>query len=299
MPRSTRFRRSYAVAAALALSLPLAACGDDDDDVASPSTGDPPAATTAGNKELVVFAAASLTETFTELGKQFEAGHPGVKVTFSFGSSSTLATQINEGAPVDVFAAASPATMKTVTDAGNAEGTPEVFVRNLLEIAVPAGNPGEVEGLEDFAKEDLDIALCASEVPCGAAADKVFTAADIDPKPDTRESDVKATLTKVELGEVDAALVYRTDVNSAGDKVEGIEFDEAEDAINDYLIVALKEAEEADLAAEWVEFISSDEAQEVLEEAGFQPAEAPAEASTEPSAEPSESSTGPSAEPSS
>lgn len=278
MPRSMRFRRSYAVATALALCLPLAACANDDDD-ASPSTADTPAATA---RELVVFAAASLTETFTELGKQFEAEHPGVTVTFSFGSSSTLATQINEGAPVDVFAAASPATMKAVTDAGNAAGTPEIFVRNLLEIAVPAGNPGEVEGLEDFAKEDLDIALCASEVPCGAAADKVFTAAGIEPEPDTRESDVKATLTKVELGEVDAALVYRTDANSAGDKVEGIEFEEAKEAINDYLIVALQDAEEADLAADWVDFISSDDAREVLEEAGFEPAEASADASAEP-----------------
>jgi molybdate transport system substrate-binding protein len=285
MSHSLPFRRRCAAVAVVALALPLAACSNDDDETASPS-GESTSAGAGGEQELVVFAAASLTDTFTGLGKQFEAEHPGVTVTFSFGSSSTLATQINEDAPVDVFAAASPATMKTVTDAGKAEDTPEVFVRNLLEIAVPAGNPGEVEGLEDFAKDDLDIALCASEVPCGAAADKVFTAAGIEPKPDTRESDVKATLTKVELGEVDAALVYRTDVNSAGDKVEGIEFDEAEDAINDYLIVALKEAEEADLAAEWVEFISSDEAQEVLEEAGFEPAEAPDDASTEPSASP-------------
>lgn len=285
MLRSFPYRRSCATIAAVALSLPLAACSNDDDETASPSGGSPSAAP-AREQELVVFAAASLTDTFTELGERFEAENPGVTVTFSFGSSATLATQINEGAPVDVFASASPATMQTVTDAGNGEGTAAVFARNLLEIAVPAGNPGEVDGLDDFADPDLDIALCASEVPCGAAADKVFAAADIEPRPDTRESDVRATLTKVELGEVDAALVYRTDVDSANGKVEGIEFDEAEEAINDYLIVALKEAEEPGLAADWVEFIQSGEAQAVLEEAGFDPVEAPSDASTEPSASP-------------
>lgn len=285
MPRSLRFRRSSAVAAALALALPLAACGDDDDPVASPSGEDTPA---PSSKELVVFAAASLTESFTELAEKFEAENPGVQVTFNFGSSGTLATQINEGAPADVFASASPATMTPVTDAGNGAGTAVTFVKNRLEIAVPAGNPGEVEGLEDFADDSLDIALCATTAPCGSAADKLFTAAKITPKPDTREADVKAVLTKVEAGEVDAALVYHTDVLSAADgKVEGIEFDESDLAINDYLITALKDSDEPDLAVDWVEFIQSDDAQAVLEEAGFEPAEG----SSGPSASASPSST--------
>ena len=286
MLRSLQFRHGFATIAAVALALPLSACSDGDDEAASPP-GVSTSAGAGGKQELVVFAAASLTDTFTELGKQFEAENPGVTVTFSFGSSATLATQINEGAPVDVFAAASLATMERVTDAGNGEGTAAIFARNLLEIAVPAGNPGEVDGLDDFANSDLDIALCASEVPCGAAADAVFAAADIDPRPDTRESDVKATLTKVELGEVDAALVYRTDIDSAGGKVEGIEFDEAAEAINDYLITALKDADEPDLAAAWVEFVQSEKAQDVLIDAGFEPTEGSDEASTEPSSEPS------------
>ncbi len=271
--RTMSHRRTAAVVAALALSLPLAACSDGDKVAAPPAaqqSATASASPAAKPGEIVVFAAASLTETFTELGKNFEAANPGSKITFQFGSSATLATQINSGAPADVFAAASPATMKTVTDAGNGEGTPVTFVKNTLEIAVPAGNPGKVDALADFAEESLDIALCAPEVPCGAAADKVFTAAGVTPKPDTRESDVKAVLTKVELGEVDAALVYKTDVLAAGEKVEGIEFPEADTAVNDYPIVALSESDDKDLATRWVEFITSDEAAQVLEDAGFQ-----------------------------
>jgi molybdate transport system substrate-binding protein len=288
MSRSLRFRRGCAVVAALALALPLAACSDDDDPIASPSGQDTP----ASSKELVVFAAASLTGTFTELGKTFEAAHPGTKVTFNFGSSGTLATQINEGAPADVFASASPATMKTVTDAGNGAGTAVTFVKNRLEIAVPIGNPGKVEGLDDFTKDDLDIALCASTAPCGAAADKVFTAANLTPKPDTREADVKAVMTKVEAGEVDAALVYHTDVLAAtAGKVEGIKFDESDEAINDYLISALKESDEPDLAADWVEFVQTDEALNVLTEAGFETGEDSSDASASPSSSASPSAT--------
>jgi len=292
MHHSLRLKRGLAVAAALALAVPLAACSDDDNDTATPAATS--SATSDGSKELTVFAAASLTETFTDLGHKFEAAHSGTKVTFNFGSSATLATQINEGAPADVFAAASPTTMKTVTDAGNGEGTPVTFVRNKLEIAVPSGNPGKVEGLDDFAKDDLDIALCDVSVPCGAAADKAFAAAGITPKPDTRETDVKATLTKVELGEVDAALVYQTDVNASNKanpgKVEGINFPEADKAINDYQIVALKDSDVSDLAADWVDYISTSEAQTVLTAAGFQPGGASASTSATPSTEPTESS---------
>lgn len=289
MPR-TSTRRAAALAITLALSASLTACGSKDDDkpaavdTAEPVESTAPSATPAvtpsatasssskANGEIVVFAAASLTDTFTGLGKKFEAAHPGVKVKFQFASSATLATQITEAAPADVFAAASPATMKTVTDAGDAEGTPEVFVKNRLEIATPKDNPGKVTGLSDFTKKDLDIVLCAAAVPCGVAADKVFTAAGITPEVDSREADVKAVLAKVELGETDAALVYKTDVLAAEDKVTGIEFPEAEKAINDYPIVALKESKNADTAEAWVDYILSDEAQQVLEDAGFETA---------------------------
>ncbi|NYD66996.1 molybdate ABC transporter substrate-binding protein [Agromyces atrinae] len=235
-----------------------------------------PAATTAPTAtadalsgEVIVFAAASLTGSFEELAADFEAEHPGVTVTLNFGGSSALAEQITSGAPADVFAAASPATMQTVVDAGDAAGEPEVFVTNMLEIAVPAGNPGGVEGLTDFTDESRTIALCAPEVPCGAASEKVFAAAGLTPAPDTLEQDVKAALTKVRLGEVDAALVYRTDVLAAGDEVEGIEFAEAEGAINDYPIVRLTESPTPDAADAFIAFVRGERGAEVLGAAGF------------------------------
>ncbi|TKK86332.1 molybdate ABC transporter substrate-binding protein [Herbidospora galbida] len=216
---------------------------------------------------LTVFAAASLTETFTELGKRFEAAHPGTKVTFNFGSSSTLAQQIVQGAPAGVFAAASPATMKTVADAGLA-GTPTVFVQNKLEIAVPPDNPAEVENLKDLTDPRVKVALCAEQVPCGAAAAKALGAAGLTVTPVTLEQDVKATLTKVELGEVDAALVYKTDVIASGGKVTGIPFPEADQAVNDYPIATLKDA--PDLARRFVELVLSQQGRDVLTKAGFE-----------------------------
>lgn len=218
---------------------------------------------------LVVDAAASLTETFQKLGDEFHAKNPGVTVTFNFGGSSALAAQIVSGAPVDIFASASPATMKTVTDAAATSADPVVFVRNRLEIAVPAANPGKITGLKDFTDQAKKIALCAPEVPCGAAAVKVFTTAGLTAAPDTLELDVKAALTKVQLGEVDAALVYRTDVKAAGDKVKGIAFPEADTAINDYLIAPLKASSNQKLAAAFVGWILSSNGQKVLGSAGF------------------------------
>ena len=228
----TMLARRPLSALAAVLLIVLAGCGGNEP--AAPTSGASSAASSAPAAPITVFAAASLTEAFTEIGTAFQA-ESGSTVTFNFGSSATLATQINQGAPADVFAAASPATMKTVTDAGNATG-PVNFVSNTLQIAVPTGNPGKITGLEDFADESKRIAICAPQVPCGAAAEKVFAAAKITPKPDTLEQDVKAALTKVAADEVDAALVYRTDVISAPEKVEGIDFPEAGQAVNQYPI---------------------------------------------------------------
>jgi molybdate transport system substrate-binding protein len=216
---------------------------------------------------ITVFAAASLTESFQRLGEEFEAAHPGTKVTFNFGGSSALAQQINQGAPADVFASAAPANMKQVTDTGAITAAPATFAKNTLQIAVPRGNPGKVTGLADFAKADLKIALCAEQVPCGAAAKKVFAAAGVTPAPDTLEQDVKAVLTKVSLGEVDAALVYRTDIRAAGAKVEGEDFAEASSAVNDYPIAPLAKAPAA--AKDFVNFVLSERGRAVLTEAGF------------------------------
>ncbi|MGW0481535.1 molybdate ABC transporter substrate-binding protein [Nonomuraea sp. NPDC003214] len=211
--------------------------------------------------ELTVFAAASLTGTFTELGAAFEAGHPGVRVRFNFGASATLAQQIVQGAPVDVFASASPATMKAATD-----GKAVTFARNRLRIAVPVANPAGVDELADLADPRVKVALCAEQVPCGAAAVKALEAAGVKVTPVTLERDVKATLTKVELGEVDAALVYRTDVAAAAGRVTGIDFPEAAQAVNDYPIAALT----AGPAAEFVELVRSERGRDVLTRAGFE-----------------------------
>ena len=219
--------------------------------------------------EISVFAAASLTESFTQIGRDFQVAHSGVKVKFNFGGSSALAQQINQGAPADVFASAAPANMKQVTDTGAVTAGPVTFVRNRLEIAVPAGNPGKVIGLADFGRAELKIALCAEQVPCGAAAKKVFQAAGITAKPDTLEQDVKAVLTKVSLGEVDAALVYRTDVKAAGAKVEGIEFAEAGKAVNDYPIATVAKAPNPAGAKAFVDYVLSDKGRSVLSQAGF------------------------------
>ncbi|GAA3036002.1 molybdate ABC transporter substrate-binding protein [Actinokineospora globicatena] len=212
-----------------------------------------------------MFAAASLTEAFTTLGKEFETANPGVQVAFNFAGSSALAQQINQGAPADVFASAAPANMQQVGDAKE----PVTFAKNQLEIAVPKGNPGKVTGLANFADESLDIALCAEQVPCGAAAKKALAAAGITAKPDTLEQDVKAALTKVRLGEVDAALVYRTDVKAAGAEVEGIDFPEAAKAVNDYPIAVLGKAPNSAQAKAFVDFVRSDRGKAVLAEAGF------------------------------
>ncbi|WP_063127740.1 molybdate ABC transporter substrate-binding protein [Nocardia fusca] len=218
---------------------------------------------------VTVFAAASLTETFTTLGEQFEQTHPGVDVVFGFGGSSALAEQIGQGAPADVFASAAPRNMEQVIESGDITAGPVTFVSNRLEIAVPAGNPGSISGLADFGRPGPRIALCAEQVPCGAAADKVFAAAGVTPRPDTREPDVKAVLTKVTLGEVDAALVYRTDVRAAGDEITGIEFPESAQAINDYPIAPVAQAPNPAAAAAFVAFVLSPQARTVFTTAGF------------------------------
>jgi molybdate transport system substrate-binding protein len=219
---------------------------------------------------ITVLAAASLTESFTTIGKDFEAAHPGTTVTFSFGGSAQLATQITSGAPADVFAAASPATMKTVTDAGGADGPERVFARNQLVIAVEKGNPQTVRTLADLMRPGLKVALCAEQVPCGAAAKKALDAAGTTLTPVTLEQDVKAALSKLKLGEVDAALVYRTDARAAQADVEGIEFPESADAINDYPVVVLNTATDVVGANAFVAYVLSDAAGAVLTRAGFQ-----------------------------
>ncbi|WP_372451860.1 molybdate ABC transporter substrate-binding protein [Catellatospora tritici] len=256
--------RTALAAVSLVAATALAACGSD--------TPQPDASGSAAgiSGDVTVFAASSLTESFKQIGKDFEAAHPGTKVTFNFAGSSALATQIIQGAPADIFAAASPATMKTVTDAGDAAGTPTVFVKNQLVIAVPKLNPKGVTGLADLTKPGLKVALCAEQVPCGAAAKKALDAAGVRLTPVTLEQEVKGALQKVKLGEVDAALVYRTDTQAAANDVDGIEFPESAKAINDYPVVLLKNAPNETAAQAFLDYLQTGPAKAVLGAAGFQ-----------------------------
>jgi len=253
------------VAALVAVAgLAMAGCGN---------SGDPAPGGSADGRvtgTVTVFAAASLTESFTRLGADFEAANPGSTVTFNFAGSSALANQVNQGAPADVFASAAPRNMTTVTEAGNADGTPVTFARNQLVIAVPAGNPKAVTGLADLTRRGVKVALCADQVPCGAAARSALDAAGVALTPVTLEQDVRGALAKVKLGEVDAALVYRTDARAASADVTGVEFPESARAVNDYPIVALKDAPNPAGARAFVAYVRSAPAQAILAEAGFQ-----------------------------
>ncbi|MBO0850447.1 MAG: molybdate ABC transporter substrate-binding protein [Pseudonocardia sp.] len=251
-----------ALAGGLLASALVAGCGGGGS--SRPAAGAP-----AATKTLTVSAAASLTDVFNQLGKTFEAQNPGASVRFNYGGSSDLAQQIVNGAPADVFAAANTSTMATVTKAGQANGQPSVFVTNKLEIAVPPGNPKGVQSFAALTKPDLKVVVCAAQVPCGSATKEVEKATGLTLKPVSEEADVRSVLSKVSTGDADAGLVYVTDVRSTGGKVAGVDFPEADKAINTYPIVALKNAGQPDLAAKFVALVRGPEGQRVLRAAGF------------------------------
>ena len=270
MTRSVRTRRPVQVAAlGAAALLALSACSSADDSDSAKSGSSASASEAKISGDITVFAAASLKESFTTLGQDFEKAHPGTKVTFSFGGSDSLAASITGGAPADVFASASPKTMKVVTDAKDNADAPATFVRNQLEIATLPGNPDKVASLKDLTNKDLKVVLCDRTVPCGAAAEKALTTSKLKLTPVSYEEDVKSALNKVVLKEADAAVVYRTDVRAAGDKVEGVEFPESAGAVNDYPIALLKNAPNAEAAKAFIALVRSAEGQKVLDEAGF------------------------------
>ena len=266
--RTTGHLRVVALVAALA----LAGCGGASS-ASSPGSATSPAAgssASGGAKgTITVLAAASLKESFTAIGTAFEQANPGTTVTFSFGPSSGLAQQITQGAPADVFASASQKNMQQVVDA-KAASDPAAFAKNVLEIAAPKDNPAKVASLQDLARPGVKVALCQPQVPCGDLAQKVLAAAEVTVKPVTLEADVKATLTKVQLGEVDAGLVYVTDVKAAGDKVQGIEIPAGVNMATTYPIAALSGSKNADLAKAFVQYVLSGAAKAELTEAGFQ-----------------------------
>lgn len=215
-----------------------------------------------------VFAASSLTEAFTTLGKQFEGAHPGVHVVFNFGPSSGLSEQITQGAPADVFASASTSSMDDVVSSHDA-ADPTTFARNIMEIAVPPSNPAHVSALADLAMKGVKVAVCESDVPCGVAAGQVFENAKLSVKPATEELDVKSVLTKVELGEVDAGVVYVTDVKAAADKVKGVTIPSDLNATATYPIAALTNSKNRATAQSFVDYVLSPTGSAALAADGF------------------------------
>jgi molybdate transport system substrate-binding protein len=218
---------------------------------------------------ITVFAASSLMGTFTQLGKQFEAAHPGDTVKFSFGASSTLATQITSGAPADVFASASTKNMTQVVKAGDAAG-PQNFAKNVMEVAVPPSNPAKVTSVSDLAKSSVKVALCQPLVPCGVVAGEVFKNAGIKVKPVTLQPDVKSVLSQVELGSVDAGMVYVTDVMAAGAKVKGVTIPANDEASTLYPIATISNSKYQSIAQAFVAYVLSSAGQQVLATAGFE-----------------------------
>lgn len=221
------------------------------------------------NEEVLVSAAASLTDAFSEIEAVYEETHADVDVVLNFAGSSTLREQILEGAPVDVFAPANQATMDEIVQTDMHLGDPVVFATNLLQIAVAAGNPAGVTGLGDFADQGLLIGLCAPDVPCGDFARQILANAGIVAAIDTNEPDVRALLTKIEVGELDAGIVYATDILAVEGSVEGIDIPEALSVVAEYPIAVMADAPNPDGAAAFVDFVLSDEGHAVLDDYGF------------------------------
>jgi molybdate transport system substrate-binding protein len=216
-----------------------------------------------------VYAAASLTTTFQQLGTAFEADHHGVHVDFSFGGSSDLVAQIQEGAPADVFASADTPNMDKLVDAGLAGHGPQDFASNTLEIITPPDNPAGVDTFADLAEPGLNLVICAPEVPCGAAAQRAADVVGVSLSPVSEEQSVTDVLAKVTSGEADAGLVYVTDVTAAGDAVRGITFPESSEVVNTYPITTVKDSDEEQLGQEFVQLVLSDQGQSMLKGAGF------------------------------
>jgi molybdate transport system substrate-binding protein len=232
----------------------------------SPTTS---STTAAASGKILVFAAASLKKSFTDIGNQLQSANPGSSVEFSFAGSSDLVTQLTNGAPADVFASADTANMDKAAQAGLLAGAPVNFASNTLTIAVAAGNPKKITSFQDLARPGLDVVVCAPQVPCGSATQKVEQATGVQLTPVSEESNVTDVLNKVTTGQADAGLVYITDAKGAGDKVTAVPFPEAANAVNTYPIAVLKESKNPDLARKFVDMVTSDAGQKALAAAGF------------------------------
>ncbi len=220
---------------------------------------------------VVVFAAASLKDAFDSLGRKFDQDHPGVTMKFNYAGSSSLATQLGQGAPADLFASANTKNMKTVTSDNLTSGTPQVFARNTLEIMVGAGNPKHIKSVADLGSKDIKVAVCAPAVPCGAYSKEVFAKAGVTVHPVSEETSVSSVVTKVSLGEADAGIVYTTDVKAGGDKIAGVPIPASQNVIADYPISKLKDAPNSGGASAFMNYVLSAAGQKVLAGFGFMP----------------------------
>jgi molybdate transport system substrate-binding protein len=251
-----RTRLSVAVTGALiGLGLAVAGCSG--------------SATPTQTSTLTIYAAASMQTTFDTLKTTFEAEHPGTTVMLNYAGSQALATQLVEGATADVFVSANDTQMKVVTDAGLNAADPRVFATNQLQIAVPPSNPAAISTFADLTKPEVKLVVCAPAVPCGAATVKVEKATGVTLAPVSEEQAVTSVLSKVQAGEADAGLVYKTDVIAAGDTVTGIEFPESSEAINRNPVVLLKSAPQGELGQAWIDLLFSEQGQQVFADAGF------------------------------
>lgn len=217
---------------------------------------------------LQVYAAASLSHTFAELGEKFEDTH-GVEVAFNFAGSTDLAAQIEQGAPAEIFASADEPNMERAQQSGATATEPELFAANTLVIVTPPGNPAAIHTLEDLAGDQVITVTCAPQVPCGSATAEIAEAAEIELAPASEENAVTDVLGKVRSGEADAGLVYRTDALGAGDDVNTIDFEGSEDVVNHYPIAVIGETDTNEAARDFIEFIRDPEAQQTLSDAGF------------------------------
>jgi molybdate transport system substrate-binding protein len=261
MPRPT----ALLLAAVALLGLGTAACGSDG--TVAPSTTSADFTTVSG--EIVVFAASSLTDAFTEIGDAFTAANPDAKVTFSFAASSELVAQIDQGAPADVFASADQKNMTKLTDKSKIAGQPTVFATNMLQIVVEPGNPKGIATVDDLAQRDLVVVTCDPEVPCGKYATQLFTNAGVSVTPKSLEQNVKAVITKVTSGEADAGVVYITDVLAAGDKAAGVNIPADVNVTAEYPIGVTTAAPNAIGAQAFVDFVNSTDGRKILTSFGF------------------------------
>lgn len=245
----------------LILAVAMAGCGSK-----SPSSPSSPA---PAARSIVVFAAASLKPTFNQIAEQFKTQNPGASVDFDFAGSSELATQLTQGATADVFASADTAQMNTVADAGLVNGTPVNFASNTLVIVTAPGNPKKLGSFGDLAKHGVSVVVCQQPVPCGAATRRVEEKTGVHLDALSEEPSVTDVLNKVTTGQADAGLVYVTDAINAGDKIATVKFTESADAVNVYPIAVLKKAPQASLAQKFVDLVTGEAGQKVLDQAGF------------------------------